>query len=58
MSWFTIAVMVLELVDKYGLPLATKIVNDWHAEIGDEEPTLEQIQALKDRVPPPEDYFK
>jgi hypothetical protein len=58
MSWFTIAALVLELVNKYGIPLATQIINNWHAELGDEEPTLEQIQALRDRVPPPESFFK
>jgi hypothetical protein len=58
MSWFTIATLIIELVGKYGLPLATKIIDDWHDEIGDQEPTLEDIQALKDRVPPPETFFQ
>jgi len=58
MGWFAIATLVLELTTKYGIPLATKIIDNWHDELGDEEPTLEQIQALKDRVPPPESFFK
>ena len=46
----------VELIAKHGAPAAIKIVQAWQFE-GD-EPTLEDIQALKDKVPPAEKYFE
>ena len=41
------------LVVKYGIPGALKIIKAWNVE----NPTIEDIKALPD-LKPPEDYFK
>lgn len=45
---------VIELIMKYGVPATLAILAAW----GVENPTLEDIQALKERVPPPGTYFE
>jgi len=47
---------IIQLIMKYGIPGVISIIKDW--DIGEEGPTLEQIQALKTRVPKPETYFE
>ena len=44
-----------ELVTKYGLPAALDIMHTWQH---GEEPTIEEIQELRNRVPNPESYFE
>lgn len=41
------------LVFKHGIPAALKIIKTWKVE----EPTLADIEALRDMVPPAETYF-
>ena len=43
------------LVLKYGIGAAVQILQEWQT---DGEPTLEDIEKLKDMVPKPETYFK
>jgi len=43
------------LVLKYGIGAAIQILATWKTE---GEPTLEDIQKLKDMVPKPESYFE
>ena len=43
----------VQLIGKYGVPAALKILQDW----GVTDPSLEQIQELKERVPRPETFF-
>jgi len=46
---------IVELIQKYGVPAAMRVINDWHVE----DPTPEDFKALIDRLPEdPEDYFK
>ena len=45
---------IAELVLKHGVPATINIIKDF----GNENPTLEDIVALKDKVPPPETYFE
>lgn len=45
---------IFELVLKYGVPGALEIVRAWDVE----NPTLEDIEALKKKVPRPETYFE
>lgn len=45
---------LLELALKYGVPGAVEIIKQWDID----EPTLEDIEALKLRVPRPETYFE
>ena len=49
----------LNLVTLHGLPIALNKLQDWLNDRDPSlpEPTLEQIQALKD-TPPPESYFE
>ena len=46
-------VSISELVLKHGVPLALQLVKDWNVE----NPTLEDIEQLKNRVPRPSTYF-
>lgn len=57
MSWFAIATLILELATKYGIPFVEGQINLWKNELPD-EPTLAEIQALANRLKPPEEYFK
>ena len=57
MSWFAIATLILQLAAKYGIPFVEGQINLWKNELPD-EPTLEEIQALANRLKPPEEYFK
>jgi len=43
------------LVLKYGVGAAVEIIKTWNTQ---GEPTLEDIEALKEMVPPPDSYFK
>ena len=45
---------IAELVLKHGIPSALRIIQAWDVE----NPTQEDIEALKDRVPPPGTYFE
>jgi len=45
---------ISELVLKHGVPLALQLVKDWEVT----EPTLDDIEQLKKRVPPPSSYFE
>ena len=44
-----------ELVLKYGIGAAVQIIATWTVS---GEPTLEDIEKLKEMVPPPESYFE
>jgi len=46
--------VIVELVLKYGVPAAMSIIRMWDVE----EPTLEDLEALKEMVPPTSTYFK
>jgi hypothetical protein len=46
-------IVIMELVMKHGIPGVIKIIKLWNVE----EPTLEDIQALRNLVKPPEMYF-
>lgn len=46
-------VAMVELILKYGVPGAVAVLKEWEVE----NPTLEDIQALKGKVPKPETYF-
>lgn len=46
-------VSISELVLKHGVPLALQLVKDWDVS----DPTMEDIQNLKNRVPKPSSYF-
>lgn len=46
---------IIQLISKYGLPLAMDIVKTWNTS---DEPTIEEIHELRNRVPRPESYFK
>lgn len=56
MSVTTAAFMIamIELAMKYGVPGVLEIIAKWEVQ----NPTLEDIEALKLRVPEPESYFK
>jgi hypothetical protein len=41
------------LVFKHGIPAALKIIKTWQVE----DPTVADIEALRDMVPPAESYF-
>lgn len=43
-----------EMVLKYGVPAALQIMKEWEVI----EPTLEDIAALRERVPRPGTYFE
>lgn len=45
---------ITELLAKYGIPATLQIMNDWNIE----NPTLVDIESLKNRVPKPETYFE
>jgi len=49
-----LALVILDLVVKYGVPAVKQIVEDW----GVENPTAEDIEDLKNRVPKPGTYFE
>jgi len=46
-------VALITLVTKYGIPGVIQILQDWKVD----NPTIEDIEALKLRVPKPETYF-
>jgi hypothetical protein len=46
-------VTMIELVAKYGVPTALSIIQAFKVE----NPTLDDIEALRNRVPPPETYL-
>lgn len=52
----TLIITIIELIGKYGYPAALKIIRAW--EYDGEEPTIEEILALKAMVPPAESYFE
>lgn len=55
MEALTIITAIIELIQKYGVPAAIRVINDWNME----NPTPEDFKALIDRLPDdPEDYFK
>jgi hypothetical protein len=58
MGTIAIIAAVFELVDKYGIPLAKRLSQEWASGLKGKEPTLEDIEALKNRVPPPETFFE
>ena len=45
---------IVELVLKYGVPGALQVISDWN----NQDPTIEDIEALRKRVPKPGTYFK
>lgn len=49
----TFLLAIAELILKYGAPTAIAMIKEWDVE----QPTLEDIKALKLKVPPPESYF-
>ena len=42
------------LIIKYGVPATIAIIKEWDVD----NPTIEDIKALKEMVPPPETYFE
>ncbi len=44
---------VAELVLRYGLPAAMQLIADWQ----NEDPTMQDIEALRKRVPHPSTYL-
>lgn len=55
MEALTIIAAIIELIQKYGVPAAMRVINDWHVE----DPTPEDFTALVARLPEdPEEYFK
>ena len=55
MEALIIIAAIVELIQKYGVPAALRVINDWNVE----DPTPEDFQALIDRLPDdPEEYFK
>lgn len=47
-------IVILELLMKHGIPGVVKIIKLWNVD----DPTLEDIQALRLLIKPPEMYFK
>jgi hypothetical protein len=45
---------ISEMILNHGIPMALQLIKDWNIE---GEPTLEDILALKQRVPKPSSYF-
>jgi len=45
---------ISELILKYGVPAALQILKEWEVT----DPTLDDIAALRNRVPKPETYFE
>jgi len=45
---------IVALIQKYGVPAALQIINDWQVD----NPTIEDFEALRDRVKDPETYFE
>jgi hypothetical protein len=46
--------LAISLIKDYGVPAFVNIMKSWDVE----NPTIEDIKALKLKVPPPEEYFK
>jgi hypothetical protein len=46
-------IALITLVTKYGIPGVMQILQDWNVK----NPTMEDIETLKLRVPRPETYF-
>jgi len=49
-----VAMALIGMILEHGVPAAVKVMKDLKVE----NPTLEDIEALKARVPRPESYFK
>jgi len=49
-----IILSISELIMKHGIPVALQLVKDWNVE----NPTMEDIMELKNRVPRPSTYFE
>jgi len=47
-------VTIIELITKYGIPGMLQIIQQWQVS----NPTLEDIQKLRETVKPPETYFQ
>jgi hypothetical protein len=47
-------IAIITLATKYGLPAVIQILQDWKVD----NPTMEDIEALKLRVPKPDTYFE
>lgn len=45
---------IADLVVRHGVPAALRIIRAWPVK----EPTVEDIRALREMVPPPESYFE
>lgn len=45
---------ILQLIINYGLPATLNIIKTWDKEC----PTIEEIEALRDMVSPPDYYFE
>lgn len=58
MGGAALAVAIIELVLKYGVPGAVSIYSTWHDGLEGREPTKEDFEALRAKVRDPEDYFK
>ena len=54
----TMAVAIVELVLKYGVPTAISLFNTWHEGLGGREPTNEDFEALRNKVRDPEKFFE
>ena len=54
MTELALAVAFAQLLLKYGVPATLQIMRDWQVT----NPTLEDIEELKKRVPRPETYFE
>jgi len=46
-------IAVIEIVLKYGIPAAMKIIADW----AKQNPTIADLEELRERVKKPEEYF-
>jgi hypothetical protein len=50
---FAMIVTIVELIAKYGVPTALKIIKAWQVE----NPTADDFRALAQSMPPAEEYF-
>ena len=50
----SLIVSISELILKHGVPMALQLMKDWEVT----DPTIEDIQQLKNRVPKPSSYFE
>ena len=49
-----LALVIIELILKYGAAAVVSLIKGWEVE----NPTIEDIEALGQRVPRPETYFE